>query len=249
MSSISINILRRARRAAALTLMCMFAVLPLKAEQYLRPHQLDGIALLAPPPAPNSAEQAADLAIVRIVFKARTAEELARATKGANLSIFNFAPAIGDFFQPGKFPKMEALFDDVKTNILESVNVPKNHWNRLRPYQLDPGLVVGTPEINASYPSGHSSKGTVQALLLAELFPEKREAILEMGRTIGWDRVRIGKHFPTDIYAGRVLGQAIVRELMANANFRKNLDEVKKEIQANKPNQQLTEAPAAVSKP
>lgn len=205
-----------------------------QAEVYLKPNHPDGIALLAPPPVPNSAEQAADLATVKAVFKARSEQELARANKGASLSIFNFETAIGPFFRPGQFPKMEAFFDDVKTNILDSINVPKKHWNRLRPYQLDPELIIGTPEINSSYPSGHSSKGTVQALLLAELFPEKREAILEMGRTIGWDRVLIGKHFPTDIYAGRVLGQAIVRELMANPHFQKNLEEVKKEIQGNK---------------
>jgi acid phosphatase (class A) len=68
--------------------------------------------------------------------------------------------------------------------------------------------------------------------VLAELFPEKREAILTIGRDIGWDRVLIGKHFPTDVYAGRVLGQAIVRELRANAAFEHDLANAKAEIAA-----------------
>ena len=72
----------------------------------------------------------------------------------------------------------------------------------------------------------------MQALLLAELFPERKEAILAIGRNIGWDRVLIGKHFPTDIYAGRMLGQAIVRELLANPAFQHDLAEAKAEVQA-----------------
>jgi acid phosphatase (class A) len=89
---------------------------------------------------------------------------------------------------------------------------------------------VGKPERNASYPSGHATRGMAQALVLAELFPEKREAILEIGRKIGWDRVLIGKHFPTDVYAGRVLGQAIVREMMKSEAFQRDLAAAKAEV-------------------
>ena len=223
---------RSCRISCVATFIGLLAILPLSAEQYLQPNQPDGVALLAPPPVAGSPEQAADLSTARAVFKARTAEELARANKDASLSLFNFAPAIGDFFQPGKFPKMEAFFEGVKTNISDAITIPKNHWHRLRPYQLEKELSLGKPEKSFSYPSGHSTRGTVQSLLLAELFPEKREKILEIGRNIGWDRVLIGKHFPTDVVAGRVLGQAIVRELKANPTFQHDLAEVKKEIQA-----------------
>jgi acid phosphatase (class A) len=200
-------------------------------ERYLDAKKIDGIALLSPPPAPDSPEQAADLASVRAVFKARTPEEKRGAEKSSTLSIYNFAPVIGGFFQEGKFPKVDALMENVKTSSTPAINAPKEHWNRPRPYQIDPELTLGKPERNASYPSGHSTRGTVQALVLAELFPEKREEILEFGRKIGWDRVLIGKHFPTDVYAGRVLGQAIVREMMKNPAFQHDLAEAKAEVQ------------------
>ena len=198
----------------------------------MAPDRPDGVALLAPPPAPGSAEEAADLASARAVFKARTPDEQDRAFKDATLSIFLFAPAIGPFFQPGKLPKIEALFQKVRTNISEHINIPKNHWKRQRPYELDDSLTLGRPEKSFGYPSGHSTRGTVQALLLAELFPEQKEAILAFGRQIGWDRVLIGKHFITDINAGRVLGQAIVRELLASPAFQRDLAEAKAEAQA-----------------
>ncbi len=208
-------------------------VAPLLAgEKYLSPNHPDGVALLAPPPLAESSEQAADLASARSVFKYRTPAEETRAFQDASLSIFSFAPAIGPIFQPGKLPKAEAFFERVKTEIKDAVNTPKEYWKRPRPYEKDKKLSLGKPENSFSYPSGHSTRGTVQALLLAELFPEKREAILEVGRNIGWDRVLIGKHYPTDIYAGRVLGKAIVRELMANPDFQHDLAEVKAEVGA-----------------
>jgi acid phosphatase (class A) len=219
-------------RILVLGLLLAIALPRLAIGQYIAPGQLDGVALLAPPPAAGSAEEAADLASVRAVFKNRTPEEEARAKNDASLSIFLYAPAIGSFFEPGKFPKTEALFQTLRTNISIPLNPVKSHWNRKRPYELDSKLMFGRPETNAGYPSGHSTRGMVQALVLAELFPDKREALLGIGRDIGWDRVLIGKHYPTDIYGGRVLAQAIFRELLASPAFQKDLAEVKAEIQS-----------------
>lgn len=199
---------------------------------YFPPNWSEGVALLAPPPEPGSEEHAADLASAQAVFRGRTPAQEEHAFKQASLSIFNFAPAIGPSFVPGRYPKLETLFLTVRTNISEAINIPKDHWNRQRPYELDKTLLLGRPERSTSYPSGHSTRGIVQSLLLAELFPDQRDAILAIGREIGWDRVLIGKHFPTDVYAGRVLGQAIVRQLMANPEFQRDLAAAKAEVQA-----------------
>jgi acid phosphatase (class A) len=199
-------------------------------DRYLAPGHPDGVALLAPPPAPGSEEEAADLQMCRDVVKARTSAETARAMEDMKLNIFNFAPAIGPIFQPGKLPKTEALLAKIRSEIRESIDTPKNYWKRRRPYQMDASLAFGKAESSFSYPSGHSAVGTVQALVLAELFPDRREAILALGRQIGWDRVLTGYHFLTDVRAGRVLGQAIVREMMANTAFQHDLAEAKAEI-------------------
>lgn len=222
------------RHALVATLLSLvFLVAPLRAgEKYIEPEQVDGIALLAPPPTPGSAEQTADLASARAVFKGRSPEEQARAEKDASLSIFNFAGAIGDHFKKGEYPKLEKLMETVKTNISQVINTPKEHWKRSRPYANDPELALGKPEASFSYPSGHSTRGTMQSLILAEVFPERRAAILDFGRTIGWDRVIIGKHYPTDVNAGRVLGQAIFRELMKSPAFQRDLAAAKAEVQA-----------------
>ena len=225
---------RRAKGGQALLLCLLLLVAPplLAENHYLAAGRPNGVALLAPPPVPGSAEEAADLASARAVFKARTPAEEARAFKDASLSIFLYAPAIGEFFQPGQFPKTEALFEKVKKDMAGPINSTKNHWKRKRPYQLDPELTLGRPERSFAYPSGHSTRGMAQALLLAELFPQQREGILAIGRDIGWDRVLIGKHFPTDVYAARVLAQAIVREFLASPAFQRDLAEAKAEVQS-----------------
>jgi acid phosphatase (class A) len=70
----------------------------------------------------------------------------------------------------------------------------------------------------------------VLALVLAEVFPEKQEAIIAQARNIGWHRVEIARHYPTDIYAGRVLARAIVDEMNTSPDFQKEIAAVRNEI-------------------
>lgn len=49
---------------------------------------------------------------------------------------------------------------------------------------------------------------------------------------MGWHRIQIARHYPTDIYAGRVLAQAIVGEMNKSETFEKELTEVRNEIEA-----------------
>ncbi len=202
-------------------------------EDYFPPEKIDAIALLAPPPLPGSAEQAADLAEVRSVHWSHPASEEAIALmENTNLSWTDFSSVFGCFSQPGNLPKTELFFKRVLRDTGSLVTIAKNHWKRERPYVIDPSLAQGEPTPGFSYPSGHSTIGTVYALILAEMFPEKREAILAIGRNLGWHRVILAKHYPTDVVAGRVLGQAIVRELNASPEFQHDLHEVRAEISA-----------------
>ena len=199
---------------------------------YLKAGKPDAIALLAPPPLPDSAEQAADMAEVRAVYHATSSNEMAFAYTQKKFTIFNFTPAIGDFFQPGKFPKTEAFFEKVQTDAETVTDNAKDFYKRPRPYVTDPSLANGKLEKSFSYPSGHSTESMVLALVLADLFPDKHDAIIAIARDIGWHRVMIARHYPTDIYAGRVLAQAIVKQMKKNDQFQKDFAEAKAEIAA-----------------
>jgi len=200
---------------------------------YLQPGKPNPVELLAPPPAPGSVEDRTDLEEAYVVSSTATDRLVARARDENNLNIFHFAPAIGPWFQSGKFPKLEAFFKQVEKEAKAVTSEGKTYWKRLRPYHVDPVRFNRAIEdeyyTDYSYPSGHSTRATVFALLLADVFPDKRDGILMKGRESGWLRVIGGVHYPTDVYAGRVLGQAIVRELKASPAFQADFEAAKAE--------------------
>jgi acid phosphatase (class A) len=72
------------------------------------------------------------------------------------------------------------------------------------------------------------------AAVLAELAPQQRPAIMERGRELGWNRVVAGVHYPSDVTAGRVLGTAIAKALLADPKFQQEFMQVKQEFAAAK---------------
>ena len=85
-------------------------------------------------------------------------------------------------------------------------------------------------EKSPSYPSAHATCAMVYAIILAELAPYQRPALLERAREIGWNRVVAGAHYPSDVSAGRVLGQAIALALLSDRAFQEELARVKAEL-------------------
>jgi acid phosphatase (class A) len=81
-----------------------------------------------------------------------------------------------------------------------------------------------------SYPSGHAALGWAWALVLAELIPDRADAILERGRDFGWSRVVCGVHYPSDVEAGRIVGAGAIARLHGDAFFRTQMDAARAEL-------------------
>jgi len=202
--------------------------------KYLRTGPADAIALLAAPAAPDTAEGRAELEATFVVHSTAAPDARARAADENKLTIFHFAPAIGPWFEPGKFPKTEALFKAVEAEAKAVTDGAKSYFKQPRPYHVAPTRFAHSIEhedpTHYSYPSGHSTRGTVFAALLAELFPEDRAALVTKGRETGWLRVVGGVHFPSDVFAGRVLGQALAREFLRSEKFQADLAAARAEV-------------------
>ncbi len=199
---------------------------------YLADGKPNATNLLAPPPLPDSAEQAADMAEVRAVYHAASSNDIAAAYAEKKFSVFNFAPAVGAFFQSNNLPKTTLFFEHVQKDAAAVTDNAKDFYKRPRPYVTDPSLANGKLEKSFSYPSGHSTESMVLALVLADLLPDRQDAIIAGARNIGWHRVEIARHYPTDIYAGRVFAQAIVRQMKKSDEFQKDFAEAKAEVAA-----------------
>ncbi|MEO6845741.1 MAG: phosphatase PAP2 family protein, partial [Chthoniobacterales bacterium] len=169
---------------------------------YLAPGKPDGLELLPPPPLPGSPEQAADLGVVRAVHNSRIADDDAKAVAEGDFDIFVFAPAIGPFFRPN-LPKTKAFFEEISGEVEVIAKQLKNIYKRPRPCVIDPSLQEGPIPRSYSYPSRHSTLGTVDGIILVKLFPQNQDAIYRIGTSLGWHRVILARHYPSDIYAGR----------------------------------------------
>jgi acid phosphatase (class A) len=109
----------------------------------------------------------------------------------------------------------------------------RTHFGRKRPQALDARIKpVFDGLSDPCYPSGNSTPGMLYAILLAELAPAQREAILERGREIGWNRVIAGVHYPSDVTAGRVLAVALARALLTSPTFQEEFSKVREELDA-----------------
>jgi acid phosphatase (class A) len=216
--------------------------------KYLTPARVpDGIALLPAPPERGSAEDREDAEMAFRVYSTRTPEQFALGKDENKLNVFKFARFLGPWFQPEKCPKTEALFKQVELEARIATSVVKGHFKRLRPCNAEPERFAEPIEPTKTtnngtsfytYPSGTTTRSTIYAFLLVELFPEKRDALLAKARESGWLRVQGGVHYPTDVFAGRVWGQALARAFLASPEFQHDFAEVKAELAAGR---QLTQ--------
>ncbi|HEX4000791.1 MAG TPA: phosphatase PAP2 family protein [Pirellulales bacterium] len=222
--------LRTAAIAVALSLTCAIAA---RAERpsYFSPSAVDAIKLLPGFPAADSDEAHEELLLMRVMQRHRTEEQVARCESEVNLSVDAFKSVLGPWCTSDNLPQLSKLFKALAKDSKPFSDAAKDHFKRPRPAKEDPQIHVPIKnETTYAYPSGHSTRGTMYALILAELAPAHREALLDRGREIGWDRVVAGLHHPSDIYGGRVFGQALAESLLADPKFKDELAVLKKEL-------------------
>jgi acid phosphatase (class A) len=187
---------------------------------YIDPSQVDLVHVLAPPPAQDTDEGNADLAAVHAAQANRTDAEVKSAQAGAQETVFRFADVMGPEFRAENLPFATSFFENVHADDEQSMTLAKSHFNRPRPFVTDPNIkpvVVQRP--NPSYPSGHSTFAYVNAILLADMVPEKAAAIFKRAAVFARNRVIAGVHYPTDIEAGRIAGATIDNVLLHEPRF------------------------------
>ncbi len=67
-----------------------------------------------------------------------------------------------------------------------------------------------------SFPSGHTTYGTMGAILLAILVPSRYQQSLVRGAEYGNDRILMGAHYAMDVLGGRTLATYDLAHLLAN---------------------------------
>jgi acid phosphatase (class A) len=200
---------------------------------YLSPQAIDVAALLPVPPPLGSAEAQAELEQLYWIQCHRTVEQVAAAQSDARVKLSTYRRVLGAWCTADNLPRTERLIKRVERDAKLFCDQAKTRFNRKRPEFEDSRIRVAVErETSPAYPSFHATRGILYALLLAELVPQKKTALLERGREVGFSREVGGVHHPSDVYAGRVLAQALARALLATPEFRADLARAKAEVDA-----------------
>jgi acid phosphatase (class A) len=200
---------------------------------YVTVHELDLVRFLAPPVPLDSPLMRAELAEVLKVQVTRTPEMEARAIADVEETPWRFADILGPKLVREALPRTEAFFKRVAASESAVVDPAKNHWARPRPFMMsDLVRPVTWKSTSGSYPSGHATYGTLAAIMLAEMVPERRAEIMARGAEYARNRVVAGNHFPSDVEAGRIAGHLIAFALLAREEARADFEAARAELRA-----------------
>ncbi len=187
--------------------------------------------LLAPPPAQDSEQTKAEIKEIKNYQSTRTKDQEAYAQADVEKSVFRFKTILGDKFTAENLPLTAALFEKALKVSKDTVDPAKDFFNRPRPFVFDASVKPAvTLDKTPSYPSGHATAGTVMAILLANMLPEKKAEIYKRGWEYAQNRVIGGVHYRSDVEAGRISGTVIAAFLLKDKKFAKQMEAAKAEL-------------------
>lgn len=201
----------------------------------------DSLALVPAPPAAGSAAFALDEEVAGRSVALRGSPRWKVAILDADLHFPNaagtFSCALGVPITEKDAPRLYLLLRRSLADAGLSTYRAKKNYQRARPFLVNREPIC-TPEEreflekDGSYPSGHTAIGWAWALILAEIAPERTDAILARGRAYGESRNVCNVHWHSDVVQGRLMGAGAVARLHADPGFRADLEAAKAELAA-----------------
>jgi len=210
--------------------------------KFLCPEAVDLTALVEAPPKPASAEHAKDEATLLWLQDRRTREDESRAWRSLSFDLTWFDEALDARLDPTWYPIIFRTFNEVRNDVsLLMLDLPDS-FKRERPH-ANPAILPSLPREDAitvsgkvtlanGYPCGPALRATVFAALLANLFEDRKDALMERAREVGFARTLGGVNYPSDVRAAEQLGTALARQIIAGDAWTKRKVELQEELAA-----------------
>jgi acid phosphatase (class A) len=201
---------------------------------YLTPAQIDLTVMLPPPPPAGSALEQSELSAVVAIQKNASTDRIALANSDANETVFDmYTRTFGAAFTPDKLPKATVFFLRALSSEDDVTAPAKTFFARTRPFLADADIkALVPPSKSGSYPSGHTTRVTLAAIILDAMLPEKADAIWARADQYAESRIIGGMHYPTDIEAGRRAGTAMAALMFSDPAFKADFLAAKAEVRA-----------------
>lgn len=211
---------------------------------YLKSEQIDPSRLIAPPAKDGSPSQQKEMAAVKELIRMRTPERYEQAKWDAgHEDVTPFASAIGEGFDMAKLPATAKFMNNVLNDQAIAASVAKDYFKRKFPvtaempasyseWTCDKDDRKPASRPLRSYPTGHSTLAYSVGIVLANLIPEKSQAILARAAEYAYSREVCGDHYHSDVDASRVLGTAVGIMLLQSEGAKADLAAARAELRA-----------------
>ncbi len=125
-----------------------------------------------------------------------------------------------------------------------STSAAKKHFNYSRPFLIKGNTIHLVPDDTVvkdnqpysadggSFPSGHTNTGVTDSVLLAQMLPERYDALVERGARYGYSRIVLGVHYPLDIIGSRMVAQRNVANYLNDPRYQVLFKEAKDQLRA-----------------
>ena len=176
--------------------------------------------VLGPYPALGTPESERDFQVLMEYQKKRTDAECAAAASEEQGTFKNFFGAKTGLLTKNEERRVSLQLLHAKGAVGLDQLIGKWIYKRPRPFVTDSEIkpCIKLPK-SLSYPSGHATASRAYARLLSEMFPERAAAFMARADEIAMHRVLAGVHHPSDIEAGKRLGDAIAEHLLSESSY------------------------------
>jgi acid phosphatase (class A) len=183
--------------------------------------------LLGPFPVIGSVEEKKDIDELLFYQHSRSAKQCEQAAVESNTSLKNF---FGGSMGPLKEDEVTKVQKNLRLMTIKAgiqIFINKLKFNRARPYTIHPEIKPClAKEFSKSYPSGHAAMSRIYARVLSVIFPERASQFMKRADEIALNRVIGGVHHPSDIEAGKKLGDALAEYYLSDKKFHDELVQI-----------------------
>jgi acid phosphatase (class A) len=176
--------------------------------------------VVGPYPAIGSVEEKADIDQLLYYQKIRTPEQCAAAEAEANhSSLETFFGGKYGLLTAAEMKKVNKKLKWLTVKTGAKILYYKTKYARIRPYITHPEVKPCIePEKSKSYPSGHTTLSRVYARILSVIYPERSALFMKRADEVALNRIIGGVHHPSDIAAGKRLGDAIAEDYLESGD-------------------------------